>query len=189
MNLVGQLLDNSDVFLETLDFYVLFEHFDEALEDELLQEFVVDFGVRDFSCQGRLDVLLDSLNILMPELHFRHSGFVDFSTFHDLDFGFEIFLFFMEVVFIFIFGIEEDFASFELLLIAGFLLNKVNFLLLVLFDSLSEFGHSAVKDIFPVDVHEMQIKISILLNFYTCQNKLNRQQKIKWSAYQSSFKS
>ena len=155
--MAGQLLDDCHVFFKTLDFDVLFEHFDEALEDELLQEFVVNFGIGNFPCEGQLDVLLDSLNILMSEFHFSHSGFVDFSTFHDLDFGFEILLFFMEVVFVFILGFKEDFISFELLFIASFLFNNGNFLLLVLFNGLSEFSHSSLKDIFPVDVHQMQI--------------------------------
>jgi hypothetical protein len=93
----------------------------------------------------------------MPQFHFSHSGFVDFSTFHDLDISFQIFLFFMEVVFVFILGFKEDLISFELLFIASFLIDNGNFLLLVLLNGLSEFCHPALKDIFPVNVHQMQI--------------------------------
>ena len=52
LNLVGQFLDDGNIFLEAFDLHVFLEHFDEALEDELLEELVVDFGIRDFSGQG-----------------------------------------------------------------------------------------------------------------------------------------
>lgn len=95
--MVGQLLDNGDVFFEALHLDVFLEHFDEALEDELLEELVVDFRIRDFPGQGGLDILLNSFDILMPEFHFGHSGFVNFSTFHDFDFGFKVLLLFVEI--------------------------------------------------------------------------------------------
>jgi hypothetical protein len=50
--LVGQLLDNGNVFFEALNLDVFLEHFDEALEDELLEELVVDFRIRDFPGKG-----------------------------------------------------------------------------------------------------------------------------------------
>ena len=95
----------------------------------------------------------------MPEFHFGHSGFVNFSTFHDFDFSFEVLLLFVEVRLVFIFGLEHNFVLFKLLFVSRLLLDKANFLLLVLFDSLSELGHPPLKDIFPVNMHEAQINI------------------------------
>lgn len=97
----------------------------------------------------------------MSEFHFGHSGFIDFSTFHDFDLSGKVFLFVVEVGFIPVFGVKKDFISFELLFIAGFLLDDGQFLLLISLNGLSEFVDSTLKSLFVVEIHLLQIKISI----------------------------
>ena len=80
-----KLLDKRQVLFKTFDFNILFEHFNESLCDKLLQYISVDFRITDFLGESFFNFLLNSFDVLMPEFHFGHSGFVDFSTFHDLD--------------------------------------------------------------------------------------------------------
>lgn len=122
--------------------------------------------ITDFFIKCLFNLILNSLNILMSEFHFSHSWFVNFSTFHDLDLGFKIFLFFMEVSLIFILWVEEDFAFFELLLVFRFLLYNGDFLLLISLNGLFKFIQSSFKFLLVIEIHRLPIKISILLNFY-----------------------
>lgn len=95
----------------------------------------------------------------MSEFHFSHSGLIDFSTFHDFDFSFKIFLFFVEIRFILIFGFVEDFVSFKLLLVSGFLLDDIDFLILVFADGVLELLETTGKSLLVIVVHSL-IKIS-----------------------------
>lgn len=95
----------------------------------------------------------------MSEFHFGHSALVDFSAFCDFNVSFEIFLFFVEIRFIFIFGLIENFISFELLFVSGFLLNDGDFLFLVFADGMLELLESMSESLLVIEVHSL-IKIS-----------------------------
>lgn len=128
--------------------------------DKLLEELSVDSLITDFFSESLFNIFLNAFDELMSEFHFRHSGLVDFSTFHDFDVSFHVFLLFVEIGFIFLTGLVEDFISFELLLISRFLLDDRDFMLLIFANGLFECVQSSDKSLFVIQVH-CKIKISI----------------------------
>ena len=159
MTLNDEFFDKSNIFFKAFYLNIFLKHFNETLCNELLKKFSVDSLISNFWSESFFDIFLNTFNKLMSEFHFGHSGLVDFSTFHDFDFCFKIFLFFMEIRFILIFGFIKDFVSFKLLLVSWFLLDDRDFLILVFADSVFELFESTGKSLLVIVVHSL-IKIS-----------------------------
>lgn len=159
LTLNDEFFDKSNIFFKAFYLNIFLKHFNKTLCNELLKKFSVDSLISNFRSESFFDIFLNTFNKLMSEFHFGHSGLVDFSTFHDFDFCFKIFLFFMEIRFILIFRFIKDFVSFELLLVSWFLLDDRDFLILVFANSVFELFESTGESLLVIVVHSL-IKIS-----------------------------
>ncbi len=153
LTLSWKLLHKSNIFFQTFYFNILFKHLDESLHDELLEKFSVYSWIFNFFSESFFNFFLNTFDKLMSESHFSHSGLVDFSTFHNFDISFKVFLLFVEIWFIFISRLVEDFISFELLLISRFLLDDRDLLILIFANGLSKLVKSSNKSLFVIQVH------------------------------------